>query len=119
MDFSVFTKFNVLFDIPERATDPCKYAFRSSVPKVSQSSQPATLLKKKLWHRCFPVNITKFLRTPFLTEHLRWLLLCFVTGMFSEVTLIRAFSVSYGYGQKQSSRDFLIKRCSENIQQIH
>ena len=36
---------------------------------------PATLLKKRLWHRCFPVNITKFLRTLFLTEHLRWLLL--------------------------------------------
>ena len=26
----------------------------------------ATLLKKRLWHRCFPVNIAKFLRTPFL-----------------------------------------------------
>ena len=26
---------------------------------------PATLLKKRLWHRCFPVNFTKFLRTPF------------------------------------------------------
>ena len=36
---------------------------------------PATLLKKRLWHRCFPVNFAKFLRTPFLTEHLRWLLL--------------------------------------------
>ena len=29
------------------------------------------LLKKSLWHRCFPVNFVKFLRTPFLTEHLR------------------------------------------------
>ena len=29
---------------------------------------PATLLKKRLWHRCFPVNFLKFLRTPFLTE---------------------------------------------------
>ena len=36
---------------------------------------PATLLKKRLWRRCFPVNFVKFLRTPFLTEHLRWLLL--------------------------------------------
>ena len=27
------------------------------------------------WHRCFPVNFVKFLRTPFLTEHLRWLFL--------------------------------------------
>ena len=26
---------------------------------------------KSLWHRCFPVNFAKFLRTPFLTEHLR------------------------------------------------
>ena len=33
------------------------------------------LLKKGHWHRCFPVNIAKFLRTPFLTEHPRWLLL--------------------------------------------
>ena len=29
-------------------------------------SWPATLLKKRLWHRCFPVNFAKFLRTPFL-----------------------------------------------------
>ena len=26
----------------------------------------ATLLKKRLWHRCFPVNFLKFLRIPFL-----------------------------------------------------
>ena len=31
--------------------------------------QPATLLKKKLWHRRFPVNFAKFLRTPFFTDH--------------------------------------------------
>ena len=37
--------------------------------------RPATLLKKRLWHRCFPMNFAKFLRTAFLTEHLRWLLL--------------------------------------------
>ena len=38
-----------------------------------QSTQPATLLKKKLCNSCFPVNFSKFLRTPFLTEHLQWL----------------------------------------------
>ena len=32
--------------------------------------RPATLLKKRLWHRCFPVNFAKFLGTPFLKEHL-------------------------------------------------
>ena len=25
-----------------------------------------TLIKKRLWHKCFPVNFAKFLRTPFL-----------------------------------------------------
>ena len=39
------------------------------------SMRPVTLLKKRLWHRCFPVNFAKFLRTPFLAEHLWWLLL--------------------------------------------
>ena len=37
--------------------------------------RPVNLFKKRLWHRCFPVNFAKLLRTPFLTEHLRWLLL--------------------------------------------
>ena len=37
--------------------------------------KPGTLFKKRLWQRCFSVNFAKFLRTPFLTEHLWWLLL--------------------------------------------
>ena len=37
--------------------------------------RPIILLKKRLWHRCFPLNFAKFLRTPFLKEHLRGLLL--------------------------------------------
>ena len=35
----------------------------------------ATLLKKRLWCRCFPVNFAKILRTLFFIEHLSWLLL--------------------------------------------
>ena len=31
--------------------------------------------KKRLQHRCFPVNIAKFLRTAFFIAHLWWLLL--------------------------------------------
>ena len=42
--------------------------------------RPVTLLKKRLWHRCFLVNFVKFLRTPFYIEHLVWLLLDFVTS---------------------------------------
>ena len=33
-------------------------------------------------HRCFPVKFEKFLRTPFFTEHLRWLLLCCFSCFF-------------------------------------
>ena len=29
------------------------------------------LLKKRLWHKRFPLNFAKFLRKPFFTEHLR------------------------------------------------
>ena len=36
-----------------------------------QGLSPATSLKQRLWHRCFPVNFAKVLRTTFLTEHLR------------------------------------------------
>ena len=42
---------------------------RCSVKKVFlkvAGLRPATLLKKRLWHKCFPVNFVKFLRTPFL-----------------------------------------------------
>ena len=28
--------------------------------------QPATLIKKRFWQRCSPVNFVKFLRPPFL-----------------------------------------------------
>ena len=37
--------------------------------------RPATLLRKRFWHRCFPVNFAKFLRAHFSIELLRWLLL--------------------------------------------
>ena len=37
--------------------------------------RPVTLLKKRLWHRRFPVDFAKFLRTPSLTKHFWWLLL--------------------------------------------
>ena len=37
--------------------------------------QPATLLKRRLWQKCFPVNFEKFQRILFLREHLQWLIL--------------------------------------------
>ena len=57
-----------------------------AINKMSKTQHGYTeIQKKRLWHRCFPVNfgkylrtkyfIAKFLGTPFLTEHLPWLLL--------------------------------------------
>ena len=40
-----------------------------------EASKSATLSKKRLPHRCFPVNFPKFLTTSFVTDHPRWLLL--------------------------------------------
>ena len=40
-----------------------------------QALMHATLLKKGLQDRFFPVEFAKFFRTSFFTEHLRWLLL--------------------------------------------
>ena len=56
----------------------CKNAVFKNLAKFTGNGwclRPATLLKKWLWHRCFPVNFANFLRTYFFIEHLRWVLL--------------------------------------------
>ena len=40
-----------------------------------EGARPATLLKKRLWHWCFPANFVKFSRTPFSQSTSRRLLL--------------------------------------------
>ena len=52
---------------------PGKHLYQSLL--FNKGLRPATLLKKRLCHRHFPVNFVKFLRQPFLTEQLQWLLL--------------------------------------------
>ena len=42
--------------------DKCQSPFLNKVAGL----RPASLLKKRLWHRRFPVNFAKFLRTSFL-----------------------------------------------------
>ena len=54
----------------------CSYKF----VKIQRKTPVSNLFFKKvtglrLRHKCFPVNFAKFLRTPFSTGHLRWLLL--------------------------------------------
>ena len=52
---------------------PCQGLFFNKVAGL----KPASLLKKRLWHRCFPVNFAKFLKTFYLQNTSGRLLLCF------------------------------------------
>ena len=52
------------------------YSVKNMFLEILQNSQentgslrPATLSKKRLWHRYFPVNFANFLRAPFVTDH--------------------------------------------------
>ena len=54
-----------------------------------RASGTGTGVSKRLWHRCFPVNFVKFLRTPFFTEHLRWLLLTNFVEKISVLSVLR------------------------------
>ena len=63
-----------------------RYSVKKVFLEISQNSQEnscarvsflivvglraASLLRKRLYHRCFPVNFVKFVRTLFFTEHL-------------------------------------------------
>ena len=53
-------------------------------------ARPATLLKKKLLHWCFPVNFAKFLRTPFLQNNLGRL---FLEIKYEISKLVRKFTI--------------------------
>ena len=56
----------------------CEKGVLINFPKLTGKHlrlRPATLLKERLWHKCFPVTFAKFLRIPNLTEHPQWLLL--------------------------------------------
>ena len=58
-------------------------------------------LKRRTQHRCFPVNIAKFLRTAFFIKHLFWLLLI-VVPQHSKVTTWFDFahSLAFDFDQK-------------------
>ena len=54
---------------------------RCSVRQHVLQPQDCNFIKNRLWHRCFPVNFTKFLRTPFLQNTSGQLLLHFTRLM--------------------------------------
>ena len=76
----------------------CQSIFLNKVAGI----RPATLLKKRPWHRCFPVNFVKFLRTPFFTEYL-WILLNFSEHLFLQNTFDGCFWHSSNFYLKSTS----------------
>ena len=66
--------------------------------------RPSTLLKKRLWHKYFPVTFAKFLRTPFLNEHLWWLLLKVCT--FCSFLQFSRFELSRTFRRKTTNWNF-------------
>ena len=74
--------FNVVF--VEAVVQACskftgKHLCQSLLFNKVAGLRPATLLRRILWHRCFPVNFMKFLRRPFL-QNTFVLLLLFLSG---------------------------------------
>ena len=65
----------------------CQSLFLNKVAAL----RPATLLKLRLWHKYFPVSFAKFLRTPFLKEHLQRLLLYAIKLMLTPFSLFALF----------------------------
>ena len=53
--------------------------------------RPATLLKKRLWHGCFSVDIAKFLRAPILLNICER---CFCIGVYNFILFKRELSTS-------------------------
>ena len=49
--------------------------------------RPTTLVKERLWHRFFPVNFVKFLKTPFLQQISGRLLLYILVLMMRSIVL--------------------------------
>ena len=70
MKTKVLTDFRICISVPLKI---CKIHRKTPIPegffnKVA-GLRPATLFKKRLCHRFFPVNFAKFLRTPFLQNN--------------------------------------------------
>ena len=99
----LFCKKDILWNFAKfTGNDLCQSLFFNKVPGL----RPATLLKKSLWHRGFPVNVAKFLRTPFFTEYLRWLLRKFLYWA-------TCFFFNKHMNFRYQARVWLIKNCKK------
>ena len=85
------------------------HALQSSFNKVA-GLKTYNFIKKRLWHRCFPVNIANLLRTAFFIGHLWWLLLDFLQNLLKTTLKKKKFSVEFF--SEISKKSFLSLCCS-------
>ena len=94
--WQIFLKIGVLKNF---AIFTWKHLCWSLYLKTLEAWWPATLLKKRLQHRCFLVNIAKFLRTAFFIEHFTgcfWGKFCrFLSMFFSYKVLIASLDSKF------------------------
>ena len=56
---------------------------------------PATLFKKRLWHRCFPTSFAKLLRTPFLQNTSGLLTIDLISNFSRSQNLLSFLLINY------------------------
>ena len=78
----------------------CQSHFSNNVAGLS----PATLLKKRPWHRCLPVNFAKILRTPFSKNTSRRLLLQGGNGRYVQFTIVFILTWGMSYSSKKKGK---------------
>ena len=80
------------------------------------SLRPATLSKKRLWNRCFPVNFVKFSRTPSL-QNTSGRLLLFISQLAQRrcdnvvATSLLTLSQRFDTVENESCADVGFRRC--------
>ena len=87
----------------------------------ASAAKPAALLKKRLWYMCFPVNLARFLRTPFLQNTSGRLFVFKIFDYRPPITIFPSFFIPHPIRrpQKQSFTDVLPNRCSKKFRKFH
>ena len=99
----MFYKKSVLRNFTKFAgKQPCQSFFFNKVADLRY----ATLVKKRLWYRGFPVNFVKFLRTPFFTEHL-WTTASVYSCAYDEDHTMNGFEIKKWKGNTKNKESTL------------
>ena len=73
----------------------------------TEAATRGVLLKKRLWHRCFPVSFAKFLRTPFLQ---------YTSGRLLLYGLLQHSGNNYQFISHNLRNNYLLKKAIGNFQ---